>query len=126
MGILVGLLAALATLPGTVLLLLLSAGALGSGRRRRDPASAAEPVRLAVVVPAHDEETTIPACLRSMRAAIEADGGGTRLVVVADACSDATARVAEGMGAHVLVRDDPAERGKGFALRHAWQALRAE
>jgi cellulose synthase/poly-beta-1,6-N-acetylglucosamine synthase-like glycosyltransferase len=125
-GILAALLAALVTVPGTLLLLLLSLGALASRRRRREPAPATERVRLAVVVPAHDEETTIPACLRSLRAAIEADGGDARLVVVADACADATARVAEALGARVLVRDDPAERGKGFALRHAWQRHRAE
>src|SRR5262245_24218324 len=123
---LVALLAALVTLPGTLLLLLLSSGALASGSRRREPAAAAERLRLAIVVPAHDEETTIPECLRSLREAVGADGGDARLVVVADACTDATARVAEGMGAQVLVRDDAAARGKGFALRHAWQVLRAE
>jgi MYXO-CTERM domain-containing protein len=125
-GMLVAWVAVLVTAPGTLLLLLLSLGALASRRRRRDPATGAARPRLTIVVPAHDEEATLPACLRSLREAIDADGGDARVVVVADACADATARVAEGMGARVLVRDDEAERGKGFALRHAWQTLRAE
>jgi cellulose synthase/poly-beta-1,6-N-acetylglucosamine synthase-like glycosyltransferase len=126
LGMLVAWVAALVTAPGTLLLLLLSLGALAWGWRRRVQVPGVARVRLAIVVPAHDEEATIPACLRSLRAAIDVDGGDARLVVVADACSDATARVAEGMGARVLVRNDARERGKGFALRHAWQALRAE
>jgi cellulose synthase/poly-beta-1,6-N-acetylglucosamine synthase-like glycosyltransferase len=125
----VALLAVLATLPGTLLLLVLSAGALFAARRRPPrgaPQNAAERVRLAIAVPAHDEERTIAECLRSLRASMLADGGDTRLVVVADHCGDATAEIASDLGVRVLLRDDASQRGKGFTLHHAWQALRAE
>lgn len=122
----VALACVLATLPGTLELLLLSLGALVSRWRRWPrPVPAADCGWIAVVVPAHNEEGTIAECLRSLRAAIEADGRAS-LVVVADLCSDATAAVSEALGARVLVRHDSQERGKGFALRHAWQQLQTE
>src|SRR5262249_34624347 len=43
-----------------------------------------------------------------------------RVLVVADNCSDATARRAEEAGATVLVRDAPGLRGKGYALEVAF------
>ncbi|MEV5752240.1 glycosyltransferase [Actinoallomurus sp. NPDC052308] len=47
-----------------------------------------------VVVPAHDEERLLPACLRAL--------GDATVVVVADACTDRTAAVARGHGAMVV------------------------
>ena len=63
--------------------------------------------------------------MRALQTAIEADGRSS-LVVVADCCSDETAKVCEGLSARVLVREHGLERGKGFALRAAWQLLRSE
>jgi hypothetical protein len=40
--------------------------------------------------------------------------------VVADNCSDDTARFARAAGANVLIRQDDAHRGKGYALEHAF------
>jgi cellulose synthase/poly-beta-1,6-N-acetylglucosamine synthase-like glycosyltransferase len=124
--ILAALSCVLVTLPGTLELLLLSLGALASRwlpRPRALPQAASG--RIAVVVPAHNEEATLGECLQSLQLAITADGQAD-LVVVADCCTDATAAVAQAQGARVLVRDAAAERGKGFALRHAWQQLRTE
>ncbi len=42
---------------------------------------------------------------------------GDRIVVVADNCTDDTARVAEAAGAEVIERNDPVRRGKGYALQ---------
>ncbi|PSM45378.1 glycosyl transferase [Streptomyces dioscori] len=58
---------------------------------------------VAVVVPAHDEERRIAACLRSLRtAAARVAPLPVLIVVVADACTDATARLAARGGAHVV------------------------
>jgi hypothetical protein len=43
-----------------------------------------------VVVPAHDEQTLLPACLAALRHAAEAVSVPVHLLVVADACSDRT------------------------------------
>ncbi len=115
----------LATLPGTIELAVLSLAALVA--RWRPPRLASDGMRgtIAVVVPAHNEEGTIGACLRALQDAIDADGQAV-VMVVADRCSDATAEVAAALGARVIVRDDASQSGKGFALRDAWQALRGE
>ncbi|MER7923152.1 glycosyltransferase [Streptomyces sp. NPDC096057] len=58
---------------------------------------------VAVVVPAHNEEHRIGACLRSVRrAAAEVAPLPVVTVVAADACTDATAVVAARAGAHVV------------------------
>lgn len=72
---------------------------------------------LLVVIPAHNEETSIGECLDAI-AKFETDETPPRIVVVADNCTDDTAGVAERGGAEVLVREDPEQRGKGEAL--AW------
>ncbi len=56
-----------------------------------------------VVVPAHNEQELLPACLASLRrAAAGLPGPRVRLVVVADACTDQTAEAARRGGAAVL------------------------
>jgi cellulose synthase/poly-beta-1,6-N-acetylglucosamine synthase-like glycosyltransferase len=69
--------------------------------------------RLAVLIPAHDEAAGIGRTLKSVAAGLEA---GDRVLVVADNCSDDTARVAALAGAQVVERRDPERRGKGYAL----------
>jgi cellulose synthase/poly-beta-1,6-N-acetylglucosamine synthase-like glycosyltransferase len=104
--------AALAALPAAVIAVQCLAASLP--RRARRPAAGAWRPRAAVLVPAHDEETTLPASLPAIIAQLAPDD---RLVVVADNCTDASARIAAEHGAEVVVRDDPSRRGKGFALR---------
>jgi glycosyltransferase involved in cell wall biosynthesis len=59
-----------------------------------------------VVVPAHDEEDLLPACLAGLRRAARAlRGSGVHLVVVADRCRDRTAEVARCGGAAVVTID---------------------
>lgn len=71
-----------------------------------------------LVVPAHDEEAGIA---RTVRSLLEVDYPRElrRVLVVADNCQDQTASKAAAAGARVLVRDQPAQRGKGHALAHA-------
>jgi exopolysaccharide biosynthesis WecB/TagA/CpsF family protein len=81
--------------------------------------------RLAVLVPAHDEEALIARCVRSLQ-----EQSYPRdlydIVVIADNCSDDTALVAMAAGASLLVRDEPDSRGKGQALRWAMDRLLVE
>ena len=82
--------------------------------RARPAALVVDPsLRVAVLVPAHDEERGIAATLATIAPQLRA---GDRLVVVADNCSDATADVARAAGADVFERSDQAHRGKSFAV----------
>lgn len=70
---------------------------------------------LAVVIPAHDEQELIGACLDAIRVAVAAVRdrvGQVSVHVAADACSDQTARIALAAGAEVIL---PAVRGVGAA-----------
>ncbi|GAB5405591.1 MAG: glycosyltransferase family 2 protein [Aureliella sp.] len=75
-----------------------------------------------VLIPAHNEEQGIEKTLANVRVSLEP---GDRLVVVADNCSDATASIARTSGAEVVVRDDPKNRGKGFALAAGVEHIKA-
>ncbi|MCA9608123.1 MAG: glycosyltransferase [Myxococcales bacterium] len=112
-----GLAGAAATLPGTLELGALTLGSLFDTAPPRGAPNACR--KLAVVVPAHDEEEGIGDCVRSLLAC-EAPPNGARVVVIADNCSDHTAEVAAAHGAEVLVRNDTERRGKGYALEVAF------
>lgn len=86
------------------------------GRRHSKPVIAKHRHRFAVLIPAHDEELSLPASLKSLVGA-EYPLGLLEVFVVADNCSDRTAAVAREGGATVLERTHATERGKGYALR---------
>ena len=90
-------------------------------RRVATAASSSEAVgeipRLLFLVPAHDEELLISGCVRSLMA-MTYPSTHRRVLVVADNCSDATARLAREQGAESLERNDPAQPGKPRAI--AW------
>ena len=117
----VGGVAALASLPGTVELTLLSLAAVMPGKEL--PAGEGG-WRVAVVVPAHDEEAVIRSCIESLMMAARG-GFEVDVWVIADHCTDATAAVAEAAGARVMRREDPLERGKGHGLNDAFTRLLA-
>lgn len=70
----------------------------GTGRTGRIGAGP----RVSVIVPAHNEAERIGACLRSIAQAAWRYPGRVEVVVVADACTDATATIARSHGAHVV------------------------
>ena len=108
---------------GFGLYLVTLAVAAGMELRSVGPASSQRLRRLAVVVPAHDEERLIAACIASLRAQ-SYPSELYRIVVVADNCSDRTAEVAQAAGADVMVRTSALDaRGKGQALRWAMDAI---
>jgi cellulose synthase/poly-beta-1,6-N-acetylglucosamine synthase-like glycosyltransferase len=69
-----------------------------------------------VVMPAHDEADGIGRAISAVLAQLRRED---ELLVIADNCSDDTAAIAERLGARVLVRHDPVQRGKGHALEFA-------
>ncbi|MGH2808712.1 MAG: glycosyltransferase family 2 protein [Actinomycetota bacterium] len=73
---------------------------------------------LAVVIPAYNEEDNLPAVLGQM----PEDVAGLRVVpiVIADGCTDETARTARNFDAYVICRD--LRRGSGAAVRLGYQA----
>jgi 1,2-diacylglycerol 3-beta-glucosyltransferase len=93
---------------------------------RRDPRPTAPPLtpevpRLLFVVPAHNEELLIAACVRSLLD-MDYPVAATRIVVVADNCSDSTAKLVRDLGAECLERTDPDFSGKPRAI--AWALTR--
>jgi cellulose synthase/poly-beta-1,6-N-acetylglucosamine synthase-like glycosyltransferase len=111
------------TLPGTVELALVTFGALLPARQLADAdISGARDVRLAIIVPAHNEEAGLPATLKSLLACHDPPASAD-IVVVADNCTDSTAAIARSHGVTVLERHDTGRRGKGYALDHAFRHL---
>jgi cellulose synthase/poly-beta-1,6-N-acetylglucosamine synthase-like glycosyltransferase len=100
-------------LPTSVYLLTLTVAA-PFGLRRRPPAPE-HLTRFAVLVPAHDEESTIGRLLQSVNA-LDYPRDRVDIYVVADNCGDATAARARERGATVFERHDTDHRGKGYAL----------
>jgi cellulose synthase/poly-beta-1,6-N-acetylglucosamine synthase-like glycosyltransferase len=82
-------------------------------RRRVEHERPAAGTRVAVLIPAHNEQAVIAVTLRTLLPTVPL---GTRVIVVADNCSDATAAIARECGAEAVERTDARRRGKGFAL----------
>jgi cellulose synthase/poly-beta-1,6-N-acetylglucosamine synthase-like glycosyltransferase len=66
-----------------------------------------------IIIPAHNEAPGIGAMLQRLHAVIPT---GTKILVVADNCTDNTAAIAHDAGATVVERQDQVRRGKGYAL----------
>jgi cellulose synthase/poly-beta-1,6-N-acetylglucosamine synthase-like glycosyltransferase len=90
-------------------------------KRNRAASTTPVPVRLAVIIPAHNEEALIASCVESLL--ISAAGSETRIIAVAHNCSDRTADRAAKAGAEAVTYDNPQAQGKGpalkFGLEHA-------
>lgn len=99
------------------------AALLGS---RKAPAQGSGDMRFAILVPAHNEERVIAECVKSLRAAVDRHAAGGFVCVIADNCSDDTADEAAIAGARVLVRVNPYQKSKGYALAYASDALLKE
>jgi GT2 family glycosyltransferase len=91
--------------------------------RAREPHVSGD-AHVVVLIPAHDEEGSIAQCVRGFEAQTY-PAEWFDVVVIADNCTDDTARVAREAGAEVLVRDEPDLRGKGQALRWAIERVLA-
>jgi cellulose synthase/poly-beta-1,6-N-acetylglucosamine synthase-like glycosyltransferase len=88
------------------------------GNRRPSPVTPAGERRFAIVVPAHNEETSMGDTLESL-AALDYPSEKYDVYVVADNCCDATERIAAAHSVRCLVRCDEQRPGKGQALEWA-------
>ena len=105
-----GLLLLLASLPLLAELLVLSVAA--SLPLRSAARAGTGRIRLAVIVPAHNEAVGVGRCVRSILASAEPD---VAVYVIAHNCTDSTAEQARAAGAHVFILRDGVG-GKGTAL----------
>jgi len=112
------------TLPVIVELAVLTSASLLPGKRRRFASPFG--LDLAVIIPAHNEEQLIARAIKSVQASAGAGRAAARILVVAHNCSDQTAQRAAEAGAEVLIYDDPAAQGKGFALRYGFERAFAQ
>ena len=99
---------------------------VGLVRRRLGEGSApCPPGRYAAVIAARNEQAVI----RQLIASLRAQNYPSELLdiyVVADNCTDATARTAREAGAFVYERFDQVHKGKGYAMDYLFRRLRAE
>lgn len=80
--------------------------------------------RFAIIVPAHNEEKIISKTIYSLSGLIYPKKNYD-VFVVADNCTDQTAEISGTLGATVLERTNPDQRGKGYALRWAFDKVLA-
>jgi cellulose synthase/poly-beta-1,6-N-acetylglucosamine synthase-like glycosyltransferase len=106
-------------LPATLACLAYLVPTLAGRLRRTTAARLAQTHTFSVLIPAHNEEATLPEALRSL-AEQNYPACQVRVYVVADNCTDGTATAAT--GTTCLVRNDPHHPGKGravaFGLEH--------
>ncbi len=113
-----GVVAALIAAPAAFPLVILTVETLAGLRRPKARALGNVSPRIAVVIPAHNEEAGISATIAAIR---QSD---VEILVVADNCSDATAALASTAGATAIERHDISARGKGYALAFGRDSLR--
>jgi cellulose synthase/poly-beta-1,6-N-acetylglucosamine synthase-like glycosyltransferase len=93
----------------------------------RDPSDSlrsSRRLRFDVIVPAHNESAIIEGVVKNLLK-LDWPTDGFRILVIADNCSDSTAKIARAAGAEVLQRHDTTHRGKGYALEFAFKASQA-
>ncbi len=76
--------------------------------------------KVAVLIPAHNEALGITATLATLQPQMRK---GDQLIVIADNCSDDTAKLSRQAGAKVLERHNLKQRGKGYALDYGRRAI---
>jgi len=94
-------------------------------RARGPPQRSSRRLRFDVFVPAHDEEAVIARTVANLRR-LDWPADRFRVIVIADNCSDATSSIATQAGAKVFERTNPELRGKGYALKFAFERSAAE
>lgn len=103
---------------------LMLAGELAIGLRvRKGEPETGDAPPFCVLIPAHDEATCIAETIATVRAQLRPCD---RVTVVADHCSDMTARLARQAGADVVKRHASNDRGKGHALAFGRRAIAGE
>lgn len=89
----------------------------------RSPKTGVARPRVAVLVPAHNEEVGISRTISNIQPQLQSVD---QLIVIADNCTDRTAEIARQLGATTIERKNDTERGKGFALDFGLKHLAAD
>jgi cellulose synthase/poly-beta-1,6-N-acetylglucosamine synthase-like glycosyltransferase len=108
---LLGLIALFFCIPALVLLVECLAARPSRGNKAL-PRELPHP-RVAVLIPAHNEECSVLDTFRSLKGQLKDED---RIVVIADHCTDRTADIARKAGAEVIEHANPSPPGKGHAL----------
>lgn len=110
----------LLSLPGTMELIFLTV--MSWVGKKQPVVSNYSDIRLAVLIPAHNEEEGLSGSLNSI---FECNNPPTKdnVYVIADNCTDETAAIARNHDVSVLERTDDVNRGKGYALNYAFSYL---
>lgn len=96
--------------------------ALISRSKSQNPFSEGSAHTFAVIIPAHNEEKVIAETLQSC-ADLDYPKDKYTVYVIADNCSDNTAKISRNMGAACFEREDKENIGKGFALAWAFERI---
>ncbi len=78
--------------------------------------------RFAIFIPAHNEDLVIDNIVENLKQ-LNYPQDSYDVFVIADNCTDNTAAVARAAGANVLERFDDKDKGKGFALKWAFEKV---
>ncbi|NRA32691.1 MAG: glycosyltransferase [Polyangiaceae bacterium] len=79
----------------------------------------------AVIICAHNEASVVEGVIHSLLAA-DYPKDKLRVFVVADNCTDETAKIARGAGAEVVERNSETDRTKGYALQFGIEHVKSE
>ncbi len=95
------------------------------GAKKKTEFNSSTKRRFAIVVPAHNEEKMIAKTIYSLSGLVY-PRKLYDVFVIADNCTDKTAEIASRLGARVLERTHETKKGKGHALRWAFDTIMAE
>lgn len=90
--------------------------------RRHEDNSALPSSRFAIVVAAYNEERVIGELVRNLKE-LDYPDELYDIYVIADNCTDNTAKIAAGKGANVIERFNDVDKGKGYALEYAFDII---
>lgn len=79
-------------------------------------------IRFAIIIPAHNEELLLSRLLHSINKQYY-PSQLFKAIVIADNCTDSTAKIGRENCAHVLERFDNLNRGKGYAIKYALENI---
>ncbi len=98
-------------------------GFIAKRTKKEDQTKDVEYKRYAALISARNEEGVIAQLIASLKAQ-DYPSDLFDIYVIADNCTDSTAKVAKEAGAYVIIRNDQVHKGKGYALDHAFRMIR--
>ena len=96
-----------------------------TGRRQASPSNFVTHHTFIILIPAHNEEQVLGKTIAALKN-LDYPQDRYRVVVIADNCTDETARIARESGSICFERTDSKNRGKGQALSWAFDRLASE